>query len=50
VTHNQVVHVYFNGQYDADYVDWAASEPASYGSRLTQASPFGGEMISLMPL
>ncbi|XSG75761.1 hypothetical protein ACP8Y2_01920 [Herpetosiphon llansteffanensis] len=50
VTHNQVVHVYFNGQYSADYADWAASEPATYGARLIQPSPFGGDMISLMPL
>lgn len=48
VTHNQVIHVYFNGVYDEQYEQWAHSEPAMYGTRLRQQSPFGGEMIALL--
>lgn len=29
VTHNQVVHVYFNGAFDQDYLDWAAPDAGS---------------------
>lgn len=48
VTRNQVIHVYFNGDFDATYLDWAESKPALPGTRLHQLSPFGGEMIALM--
>lgn len=34
ITHNQVVHVYFNGAFDDDYLDWARSEPALPGSHV----------------
>ncbi|HEY1012578.1 MAG TPA: hypothetical protein VGE07_07735 [Herpetosiphonaceae bacterium] len=48
VTHNQVIHVYFNGAYDDEYERWAASEPALPGTRSGLQSPFGGEMIALL--
>jgi hypothetical protein len=56
ITHNQVVHVYYNGSYDESYERWAASEPASPGARLDLTSPtltpsaFGGEIIPLTAL
>ncbi len=49
VTRNQIIHVYFNGQMDADaHMAWAASEPATPGTRFGAVSPWGGEVISLI--
>lgn len=48
VTHNQIIHVYYNGCNDEAYARWAETEPAPIGTRLRQPSPFGGEMIPLL--
>lgn len=48
VTHNQVVHVYFNGVMpEVALSAWAASSPAEPGASLRPTSPWGGELISL---
>lgn len=39
ITHNQVVHVYFNGALSDTYFDWAASEPAPPGSVIPPFTP-----------
>ena len=52
VTHNQIVQVYFNGVLDERYFEWACSEPAAAGSRVSQtpvASRFAtGDVIPLV--
>ena len=36
ITHNQVVHVYYNGVLDDAYHAWAESTPAAVGARVPQ--------------
>lgn len=39
ITQNQVVHVYFNGLLNDDYLDWAETEPAPIGARVPPFTP-----------
>ena len=39
ITHNQVVHVYFNGQLDKDYLEWADSQPDLPGTHIPPFTP-----------
>lgn len=51
VTHNQVVHAYFNGVLSEEYLQWADSEPSAVGAAVPQSdSPWltKGNIISLM--
>ena len=48
VTHNQVIHVYYNGLMDeTELSTWMDSEPAITGTRSAQRTPWGGELIRL---
>ncbi len=39
ITHNQVVHIYFNGALDDAYFEWAETEPALAGTRIPPFTP-----------
>ncbi len=50
VTHNQVVHTYYNGALDQSYLDWAGSEPAPRGARVPSGDPPWLQHGKLVPM
>ncbi len=50
VTHNQIVHVYFNGGLDDGYLAWAETAPAPRGARVPQDDRPWLQNTTLIPL